>query len=86
MDEQSKSKRGFAGMTPEQRREIASRGGKSAHAQGKAHRFTSDEARVAGKIGGQKLVATLGREHMQSIGRNGGNSRADKKLRDTPQE
>jgi general stress protein YciG len=38
---------GFADMDPEVRREIGRRGGKAAHAAGKAHQFTSDEARAA---------------------------------------
>ncbi len=40
--------RGFASMTPEQRRVIASQGGKAAHAGGHAHQFTTEEARAAG--------------------------------------
>lgn len=46
-------KKGWAALTPEQRREMASRGGKAAHANGKAHRFTKDEARAAGSKGGK---------------------------------
>ena len=37
--------RGFASMDTAKQREIASRGGKAAHAQGRAHEFTADEAR-----------------------------------------
>jgi uncharacterized protein len=44
--------RGFASMTPEQKREIASRGGKAAHKNGTAHTFTSEEAQEAGRKGG----------------------------------
>src|ERR1700712_5504982 len=40
--------RGFAGMDPERQREIASQGGRAAHASGNAHQFTSEEARAAG--------------------------------------
>jgi len=40
--------RGFAGMDPERQREIASEGGKAAHASGHAHEFDSREAREAG--------------------------------------
>lgn len=47
-------KRGFASMSIEQRKKIASMGGISAHAQGKAHEFTSEEARAAGHRGGIK--------------------------------
>ena len=48
-----KSERGFAAMDPERQREIAREGGKAAHARGKAHKFTSEEAREAGRKGGQ---------------------------------
>jgi general stress protein YciG len=40
--------RGFAGMDRERQREIASQGGRAAHASGNAHQFTSEEARAAG--------------------------------------
>jgi uncharacterized protein len=48
-----KERRGFASMTPEKQREIASKGGRAAHAKGTAHEWSSDEARVAGRKGGQ---------------------------------
>lgn len=44
--------RGFASMTPEKKREIASMGGKAAHARGTAHTWTSVEAQAAGRKGG----------------------------------
>jgi uncharacterized protein len=44
--------RGFASMSPEKKREIASKGGKAAHAQGTAHKWTSEEAQAAGRKGG----------------------------------
>lgn len=53
-----KSNRGFASMSPERRREIASNGGKAAHAMGKAHVFTHEEASAAGKKGGSKTAYT----------------------------
>ena len=43
------SNRGFASMDPERVREIASKGGRAAHASGNAHEFTSEEAREAGR-------------------------------------
>ena len=46
------SKRGFASMDPEKRREITSKGGKAAQAGGLAHRFTSETGKIAGKKGG----------------------------------
>lgn len=39
------SNRGFASMDPEEQREIAAAGGRTAHASGNAHEFTSAEAR-----------------------------------------
>jgi hypothetical protein len=45
--------RGFAGMDAEQQRQIASAGGRAAHASGHAHEFTSEEARQAGRKGGE---------------------------------
>src|SRR5688500_14918847 len=47
------SNRGFASMDPEKQREIASEGGKAAHRQGVAHEWSSEEAREAGRKGGQ---------------------------------
>lgn len=40
-------------MDPEKQKAIASLGGRTAHQQGVAHRWTSDEAREAGRKGGQ---------------------------------
>jgi general stress protein YciG len=39
-------------MDPEKQRRIASKGGKAAHAKGRAHEWTVDEAREAGRKGG----------------------------------
>ncbi|ALU87761.1 general stress protein [Herbaspirillum rubrisubalbicans] len=49
----STSNRGFASMDENKQREIASQGGKAAHEKGTAHEFTSEEAREAGRKGGQ---------------------------------
>ena len=49
---QASSRRGFASMDPERQRQIASRGGKAAHASGNAHQFNATEAREAGRKGG----------------------------------
>jgi general stress protein YciG len=53
----STADRGFASMPPERVKEIASQGGKSAHAQKRAHEWTSDEAREAGRRGGVRSAA-----------------------------
>ena len=47
-----KRKRGFARLSPERRKEIAALGGKAAWQQGKAHKFTTEEAIRAGEKGG----------------------------------
>lgn len=52
-EQPQKSRRGFAAMSPERQREIASQGGRAAHEQGVAHEWNKDEARAAGKKGGQ---------------------------------
>lgn len=57
-------------MDPEQQRQIAREGGKAAHKLGVAHEFSSDEARLAGRKGGEAVSAN--REHMAAIGRKGG--------------
>ena len=46
-------RRGFAAMDSEKQKQIASEGGKAAHRQGVAHRWTSIEASEAGRKGGQ---------------------------------
>ncbi|MCC7177665.1 MAG: general stress protein [Acidobacteria bacterium] len=48
-----KARRGFASMSPEKQREIASKGGRAAHAKGTAHEWSAQEAREAGRKGGQ---------------------------------
>ncbi|WXB20344.1 hypothetical protein LZC94_04420 [Pendulispora albinea] len=44
-------------MDPKLVSELASRGGKAAQRAGTAHRFNSEEARVAGRKGGQATGA-----------------------------
>jgi general stress protein YciG len=48
-----KDSRGFASMASDKQREIASKGGRAAHLKGTAHEWTSEEARAAGRKGGQ---------------------------------
>lgn len=49
--------RGFATLDPASRREVARQGGRAAHAQGRAHEFTSESARRArGARGKSSLV------------------------------
>jgi uncharacterized protein len=47
-----RQRRGFAAISADRRREIASRGGTAAHAKGVAHQWTPAEARAAGRKGG----------------------------------
>src|SRR5215472_14033305 len=74
-----RSNRGFASMDRGKQREIASKGGKAAHAKGTAHEFDSDEARNAGRKGGQAV--SRNREHMAMIGRRGGEARGHSRTR-----
>ncbi len=50
----NRHRRGFASMDRAKLREIASAGGKRAHALGVAHQWTKAEAAEAGKIGGSR--------------------------------
>ena len=74
-----KSRRGFAGMDAQKQREIASKGGKAAHAKGTAHEFTPEEAREAGRKGGQAAhmrgtAHQFTPEEAREAGRKGGRS------------
>ena len=73
------SNRGFAAMDPERQKRIASEGGRAAHKQGVAHEWSRDEAREAGRKGGQ--IVSQNREHMSEIGRKGGQSSGSKRSR-----
>ena len=72
--------RGFASMASEKQREIARKGGRAAHEKGKAHEFTSEEARQAGRKGGERV--SVDRNHMAEIGRRGGRSSASRRRND----
>lgn len=68
--------RGFAAMTPEQRREVGSRGGRRAHESGNAHRFTPETASAAGKIPHERGTAHQWTpEEASEAGRKGGMSK-----------
>jgi len=64
-------------MDRDRQREIARKGGRAAHARGTAHEFTSDEARAAGRKGGERVSAN--RDHMSRIGRLGGKHSAGRR-------
>lgn len=69
--------RGFASMDREKQREIARKGGRAAHEKGTAHEFTTDEARAAGRKGGERV--SVDRDHMSRIGRLGGKHSAGRR-------
>jgi hypothetical protein len=48
-------------MSAEKQREITSKGGRAAHEKGTAHEWTADEARNAGRKGGQVSRGGRGR-------------------------
>ncbi len=82
-------KRGFASMTPERRKEIATMGGKASSVCGKGHRWDCDKARLAGAKGGALVAARKG--NMAKIGRLGGlakrkNQRAREKAKQAAEE
>ncbi len=64
-------------MDRERQREIARKGGKAAHEKGTAHEFTADEARAAGRKGGERV--SMDRSHMSRIGRLGGKRSAGRR-------
>jgi len=66
-------------MDPSRQRTIASKGGKAAHEKGTAHEWSSDEAREAGRKGGE--VVSRDRAHMAAIGREGGEARGRSRAR-----
>ena len=68
------ARRGFASMTKARRQEIASKGGKAAHEKGTAHEWTPEEARAAGRKGGE--IISRDKDHMARIGAKGGQQKA----------
>lgn len=70
------SNRGFASMDPEKQRAIAAEGGRAAHAQGVAHEFDSEEAREAGRKGGQARGGGDSDRDQQASARGGGSRSA----------
>lgn len=60
--------RGFASMTPEKKIEIASKGGKTAHALGTAHKWTHEEAVAAGKKGGAQTAKVYEQRIRERLG------------------
>jgi general stress protein YciG len=82
-ESRGRSNRGFASMDPNKQKEIASKGGRAAHAKGTAHEFDSNEAREAGRKGG--MAVSRNRDHMAMIGRRGGEARGNSRNRPAAQ-
>jgi hypothetical protein len=55
----TKELRGFALMNRTKQREIASMGGKAAHAKGTAHEWSREQARIAGRRGAMARALAL---------------------------
>ena len=67
--------RGFAGMTPDQRRALGSKGGRTAHARGTANKFTPETASVAGRRPHENGTAhKWTSEEAREAGRKGGSA------------
>ena len=83
VEERRPRRRGFAAMDRDRVKEIASKGGKAAHAAGTAHQFNSDEARTAGRKGGMAPHVRRGgvrrrpNEATSSVGSTDGAQRSD---------
>jgi uncharacterized protein len=58
-----RQRRGFASMSSEKQRLIASKGGRAAHQKGTAHEWSPQEAQTAGRKGGQ--ISRGGRGRIQ---------------------
>lgn len=61
------TKKAFAAFSPEKRRFLAGQGGRSAQKRGKAHRYSSQEARQAVRRGANATAAKKGPANLSSI-------------------
>src|SRR5581483_2580837 len=67
--------RGFAAMSPDQRRALGSKGGRTAHARGTANKFTPETASVAGRKPHENGTAhKWTSEEAREAGRKGGSA------------
>jgi len=74
-EETSPRPRGFAALTPDQRRALGSKGGRTAHARGTANKFTPESASVAGRIPHERGTAhKWTAEEAREAGRKGGSA------------
>jgi general stress protein YciG len=81
------SKRGFASMTPEKRRRIASMGGKAVPAESRSFSKDRKLASAAGRKGGMLVLASnrsfaRDRKYAAECGRKGGSTPAKKGTED----
>ncbi len=60
--------RGFASMDRTKVRELASKGGREAHLNGTAHKWTSEEARRAGRKGKETMARRKLERQQQASG------------------
>lgn len=68
--------RGFAALTPEQRKALGRKGGRAAHERGTANRFTAETASQAGRIPHENGTAhRWNSDQAREAGRKGGQSR-----------
>lgn len=59
-------KQGLASMSPEKRREIARKGAFALHQAGKAHRWTPEQAGLAGRVGGKARSRQMKRKEEET--------------------
>ena len=78
----TKKPKGFARMSPEERKRIAAMGGKTSHGKGTAHKFTSEQGAEAGKKGGGHWRDNP--DHLSEIGRKGGLAKKGYRKRPQP--
>lgn len=76
--------RGFAALPPAERKRLGARGGRAAHACGRAHQFSAEKAAAAGRIGGLQVSAD--RHHMAELGRRGSAARLAGRVRPAESE
>lgn len=84
MEKTGKSKRGFASMTPERRKEIARKGGRAVAPENRSFAKDKKLAASAGRKGGlavdpENRAYTRDRKLAQEAGRKGGKAARDKK-------
>lgn len=78
--QEGRTRRGFAAMDPEERREISRRGGEASHQSGRGHEFSSEEAREAGRRGGEARWGRSREEADEERGHSPAGSRYDQEI------